>query len=921
MGSVGMASGSQGSQSKKKQRDTFQPTHSQQSFRAPFSTGFGGHSFRPPVTCHQCGKEGHIRAHCPQTPSQLRPPPPPRSQTPGACFGCGGFGHVARFCPQKVGAHSESGLVQQPRSGQSFGQHQQRGTQSQPHYCQTTTVQGPQGDRGASSSALNSTTQGRVFAVTTAAPPPPPVIATQTLEASIVRGTFLLFNSLAGVLFDSGASHSFIAASFVLALGLETEELNPPLFVDTPIGGRTPLDRICRGCELVILDHHFVFDFIVLGMSGFDLILGMDWLSTFRATIDCFKRRVRICTLEGGCLEFFGERQESFEPYLYEPRDKGSIAYLLASLTLDEDLSTRGELPRVVSRVVDAQQDNEETGVLHTKFLSGEASEGRSIHSDQSIRFQGKIMPPRRKPRRGRATNLARGPRGRGRDTRLQDEGSQHDGNPGGRGARFEQERNNSGGNGTPNQFVVDFVTALTAANILNQPRVDAESRAREITKDFCRMNPPSFDGSIINDDNMRVHLVACQLSGEANEWWESVLAARRDARRVARAAKNVEAPDIENLTWAEFEKMFENQYFPESYREQLRDKFEKFKQGMHGAMRGGNLWEVWAWHLAVREVKVRRDRGIPSNLLIVSRVSGHLFSTGFGGHSSRPPVTCHQCGQEGHIRAHCPQTPSQHRAPPPPHSKTPGACFGCGGFGLVARFCPQKVGARSESGSVQQPRSGQSFGQHQQRGTQSQPHYCQTTTVQGPQGDRGASSSALNPTTQGRVFAVTTAAPPPPPVITTQALEASIMRGTFLLFNSFAGVLFDSGASHSFIAASFVLALGLETEELNPPLFVDTPIGGRTPLDRICRGCELVILDHHFVFDFIVLGMSGFDLILGMDWLSMFRATIDYFKRRVRICTLEGGCLEFSGNVKSHLNHTCMSRGIKGRLLTCWLA
>ena len=149
-------------------------------------------------------------------------------------------------------------------------------------------------------------------------------------------------------------------------------------------------------------------------------------------------------------------------------------------------------------------------------------------------------MPPRRKPRRGRATNLARGPRGRGRDTRLQDEGSQHDGNPGGRGARLEQEGNNPGGNGTPNQFVVDFVAALAAANILNQPRVDAESRAREITKDFRRMNPPSFDGSstdplvanhwlaeirklfnvlVINDDDTGVHLVAFQLSGEANEW------------------------------------------------------------------------------------------------------------------------------------------------------------------------------------------------------------------------------------------------------------------------------------------------------------------------------------------------------------------------------------------------------------------
>ena len=150
------------------------------------------------------------------------------------------------------------------------------------------------------------------------------------------------------MLFDSGASHSFIASSFVLALGLETEEFSPPLFVNTPLGGRAPLDRICRGCELIILDRRVEFDFIVLSMSGFDLILGMDWLSTYRATIDCFRRRVRICTPEGGCFEFFGERREPFEPYLYESRDKGSMACLLARLTLDENSFTRGELPRVV---------------------------------------------------------------------------------------------------------------------------------------------------------------------------------------------------------------------------------------------------------------------------------------------------------------------------------------------------------------------------------------------------------------------------------------------------------------------------------------------------------------------------------------------------------------------------------------------
>ncbi|XP_057504722.1 uncharacterized protein LOC130788172 [Actinidia eriantha] len=295
-GSSGVVFGNYGNQNKKRQGEPLQFSRNRSTFRAPTSSGFGGNSSRSPMTCHQCGQPGHIHTHCPN-PKTL-PPPPSRGQ---------GFvhsGEVLVVSPVQFSSRSRVlGLVDHHR-------------------------------------------RGRVFAVTAATPPPPPT--SQTPESSVVQGTFLLFNFFAKVLFDSGASHSFIASSFVLALGLETEEFNPPLFVNTPLDGKAPLDRISRGCELVILDRRFEFEFIVLGMSGFDLILGMDWLSTYRATIDCFKRRVRICTPEGGCFEFFGEQREPFEPYLYESRDKGSIACLLASLTLDENSFTRGELLRVI---------------------------------------------------------------------------------------------------------------------------------------------------------------------------------------------------------------------------------------------------------------------------------------------------------------------------------------------------------------------------------------------------------------------------------------------------------------------------------------------------------------------------------------------------------------------------------------------
>ena len=65
---------------------------------------------------------------------------------------------------------------------------------------------------------------------------------------------------------------------------------------------------------------------------------------------------------------------------------------------------------------------------------------------------------------------------------------------------------------------------------------------------------------------------------------------------------------------------------------------------------------------------------------------------------------------------------------------------------------------------------------------------------------------------------------------------------------------------------ASFARALDLEVSTLDPPMLVDTPVGGRVMIDRICRDCDLTIQDQTFTCDFIVLEMTGFDVILGMD-------------------------------------------------------
>ena len=86
-------------------------------------------------------------------------------------------------------------------------------------------------------------TQGRVYTVTP---------QTEPTNPSVVQGMFLLSRLWARVLFDSGASHSFIVASCVNVLGLKVKSLEKPLHVSSPLGVRVRIDQICRDCELEI---------------------------------------------------------------------------------------------------------------------------------------------------------------------------------------------------------------------------------------------------------------------------------------------------------------------------------------------------------------------------------------------------------------------------------------------------------------------------------------------------------------------------------------------------------------------------------------------------------------------------------------------------------------------------------------------
>ncbi|XP_027927721.1 uncharacterized protein LOC114184602 [Vigna unguiculata] len=89
--------------------------------------------------------------------------------------------------------------------------------------------------------------------------------------------------------------------------------------------------------------------------------------------------------------------------------------------------------------------------------------------------------------------------------------------------------------------------------------------------------------------------------------------------------------------------------------------------------------------------------------------------------------------------------------------------------------------------------------------------------------------------------------------------------------------VLFDSGATHSFISNACVGRLSLEKRDLGCQLFVSTPSSGQVATNSICVGCSLAVAGRRFKVNLVCFPFEGLDVILGMNCLSNNHIIIDY--------------------------------------------
>ncbi|XP_075489433.1 uncharacterized protein LOC142528268 [Primulina tabacum] len=189
----------------------------------------------------------------------------------GACFGCGKAGHRIADCP--TAANQAAGPNK--GTGPNVGANPNKPKENKPN--------------------------ARVFAMN----------QEEADDANeVVSGTILLQKVHAYALFDCGATHSFVSKRFAKKVGLKPESLTEPFRIATPTSKTIETHEIHKDCKIGIANQTFSADLIQLVMVDFDIILGMDWLASNNAIVDCKGKKVKLRTPNQAEIVYHGKSKE-----------------------------------------------------------------------------------------------------------------------------------------------------------------------------------------------------------------------------------------------------------------------------------------------------------------------------------------------------------------------------------------------------------------------------------------------------------------------------------------------------------------------------------------------------------------------------------------------------------------------------------
>ena len=129
-------------------------------------------------------------------------------------------------------------------------------------------------------------------------------IAEAENDPSVLLGTLRINSIPVTVLFDSGASHTFMSQAFAQNHGITFVELPTPLLIQSP-GSSWRTTMVTPEILVNVGSLQFPTTFIALQSTDIDVILGMNWLVKYEAILDCAAKSVTLTHPSGDTIRYW----------------------------------------------------------------------------------------------------------------------------------------------------------------------------------------------------------------------------------------------------------------------------------------------------------------------------------------------------------------------------------------------------------------------------------------------------------------------------------------------------------------------------------------------------------------------------------------------------------------------------------------
>ncbi|KAJ0456626.1 putative transcription factor interactor and regulator CCHC(Zn) family [Helianthus annuus] len=130
-------------------------------------------------------------------------------------------------------------------------------------------------------------------------------------DPNVVTSTFPINQRFASVLFDTGADYSFVSLEFKNLLQLTASKLEVLYSIELANGKLVETNEVIRGCVIELGEHEFTLDLLPVEFGSFDVVVGMDWLSSNKAEIVCHEKTIRIPMADGETIIVHGEKRDT----------------------------------------------------------------------------------------------------------------------------------------------------------------------------------------------------------------------------------------------------------------------------------------------------------------------------------------------------------------------------------------------------------------------------------------------------------------------------------------------------------------------------------------------------------------------------------------------------------------------------------